>query len=274
MMSPRRQGPSPATFAVWSQLFLRTASSPGVLVVGGYFVYLRDHGVTVNSLILGGLSALVYVTELLFAPLAGSLSDRRGRRSFLLAGLLLSAVAVLLIPLGSTDIAVLPAAVIVGLVGMARLLEGLGAALSVPATLGFLAEITDELPALRGRSMGFFELAAALGIAAGAALGPLLWERFGLVAFVALAGLYLFAALLVLGVREEPRDRPSDVTFSFHRYAHILLYRPLVLFSRPGSRSTPYSASGSVPRSNSCWPAIYMWEGNNSSGVFMGGQGH
>jgi len=157
--------------------------------VGGYFVYLRDHRITVNSLTLGGLSALVYVTELLFAPLAGSVSDRRVRRGFLLAGFLLSAAAVLLIPLGSTNIAVLPVAVVVGLVGIARLLEGLGAALSVPATLGLLAEITDEMPALRGRSMGFFELASALGIAAGAALGPLLWKRFGLVALVALAGL-------------------------------------------------------------------------------------
>lgn len=127
------------------------ASSAGVLVVGGYFVYLHDHGDRVNSLLLGSLSAIVYVTELLFAPLAGSFSDWRGRRGFLLAGPLLSAVAVLLIPLGSTDMAVLPVVVIIGLVAVARLLEGLGAALSVPATLGFLAEITDGLPTLRGR---------------------------------------------------------------------------------------------------------------------------
>jgi len=45
------------------------ASSAGVLVVGGYFVYLHDHGDRVNSLLLGSLSAIVYVTELLFAPL-------------------------------------------------------------------------------------------------------------------------------------------------------------------------------------------------------------
>jgi len=206
------------------------ASSAGVLVVGGYFVYLHDHGDHVNSLMLGSLSAIVYVTELLFAPLAGSFSDRRGRRDFLLAGPLLSAVAVLLIPLGSTDIVVLPVAVIVGVVAVARLLEGLGAAVSVPATLGFLSEITDGLPELRGRFMGFFELASALGIAAGAVFGPLLWERFHFVAFVVLAALYLLAALLVLRIREKPRCRSSEVAFSFRRYAHILSYRPLILF--------------------------------------------
>ncbi len=153
---------------IWSQLFLRTASSAGVLVVGGYIVYLRDQGDAVNSVLLGGVSALFYVAELLWAPLAGSLSDQRGRKLFLLAGPALSAAAVLLIPLGAATMAVLPVGIVVGLVGLARLVEGVGAAVSVPATLSFLAESTDGQPVMRGRSMSFFELASSIGIAAGA----------------------------------------------------------------------------------------------------------
>lgn len=229
-MGSQLQRSARVAFAIWSQLFLRAGSSAGVLVVGGYFVYLRDHGTNVNSLLLGGLSGIVYVTELIGAPIAGSFSDRRGRRIFLLAGPALSAVAVLLIPLGSTDKALLTTGSIVGVVAAARLLEGVGAALSVPATLGLLAETTDDLPARRGRTMGFFELASALGIAAGAALGPLLWEKFHLVAFVVLAGLYAIAALLVLGIREKPRSRSTNIAFSLRRYAHMLSYRPLALF--------------------------------------------
>ncbi len=89
----------------WPRGDLHQLGGDVMLNRGGDVVFVRDHGVTVNSLLLGSLSALVYVTELLFASLAGSFSDQRGRRGFLLAGLLLSTVAALLIPLGSTDIA-------------------------------------------------------------------------------------------------------------------------------------------------------------------------
>jgi MFS family permease len=215
---------------IWSQLFLRLASSAGVLVIGGYFVYLRDQGEAVNSVLLGGVSALVYVTELLLAPVAGSLGDRRGRKLFLLAGPALSAVAVLLIPLGATTMTILPVGIILGLVSVARLAEGVGTALSVPATLGFLAETTDEQPMMRGRFVGFFELASSVGIAAGAVLGPLLWARFHVIAFVLLAGVYLIAALVVLGVRERPRSEVLAIAFSARRYVAILSYRPLALF--------------------------------------------
>lgn len=215
---------------IGSQLFLRMASSAGVLVVGGYFVYLRDRGEAVNSMLLGAISALVYVTELLLAPAAGSLSDRRGRRLFLLAGPALSALAVLVIALGATALTVWSVASVVALIAAARLVEGAGMALSVPATLGFLSATTDERPAMRGRSMGFFELASSVGIAAGAVLGPLLWERFHVIAFVLLAGVYTIAALLALRLPGRPRHQLVGAVFSVHRYLAILSYRPLALF--------------------------------------------
>ena len=221
----------PGTGAVvWSQFLLRLASSAGVLVIGAYFVYLRDHAKPVNSLILGVVSALVFVTELSFAPLAGSLSDQRGRRLFLLGGPVLAAIAVLLIPLGIGIKTALPLGLIVAIVGIARLVEGLGTAVAVPATLGFLAETTDGRPMSRGRVMGLFELASVIGIAAGAVLGPLLWDRLQLLAFVLLAGLYLVAALMVLKVRETRYSRAPQVVFSARRYLEILSYRPLALF--------------------------------------------
>lgn len=222
---------APGTGAViWSQFLLRLASGAGVLVIGAYFVYLREHDMPVNSLILGAVSALVFVTELSFAPLAGSLSDRRGRRLFLVGGPVLAAIAVMLIPLGVSIETALPLGLIVGIVGVARLVEGLGTAVAVPATLGFLAETTDGRPMSRGRVMGLFELASVIGIAAGAVLGPLLWDRLQLLAFVLLAGLYLVAALMVVNVRETRYSRAPQVTFSVRRYIEILSYRPLAFF--------------------------------------------
>lgn len=215
---------------IWGQFLLRLASSAGVLVVGGYFVYLHDQGQPVSSLLLGGVSALVYVTELVLAPVAGSLSDRRGRRAFLVAGPALAAIAVLLIPLGVVSITALPIAVTVGIVVIARLIEGAGAALSAPATLGFLAETTDDQPLVRGRSMSFFELASAIGIAGGAVVGPLLWNRFHFVGFVLLAGTYACAAIVMLRVHDRPNSHSVGIGFSIRQFIGILSYRPLTLF--------------------------------------------
>ncbi len=215
---------------IGGQLLLRAASSAGLLVIGSYLVDLRDHGVGVTSLLVGIVSALVYVTELLLAPLAGALSDARGRKIFLLVGPVLSACAVLLIPLGSLGPALPPLTLVLALVSAARLLEGVGSALSVPATLGLLAEGTDDRPLQRGRQMSLFELASSGGLALGAVLGPLLWGRLHLLAFIVLAVLYLAASAVVSRVHEGPRDRRHHVRASLGRTVSILTQPRLAVF--------------------------------------------
>src|ERR671910_1341895 len=218
--------------AIWSQLFLRIAGSAGVLVIGGYFVELQDKGLPITSVLVGVVTGLVYLTELLFAPPAGALSDGRGRKRFLLAGPMLAAFAVLLPPLGVLASTLPPMALVVGLLALSRLIEGLGSAASVPATLGFLSEGTDQDPLRRGRQMSFYELAASGGVAIGAVLGPLHWSALHLFAFVALSITYLIGAAFVLfGVRDAPnalrhRSRPLDL----RRYLTLLSDRRLTLF--------------------------------------------
>jgi len=226
-VGPRAQG---LGAAIWSQLFLRAASSAGLLVIGSYLVELHDRGAGVTGLLVGILTALVYVTELLVAPLAGALSDARGRKVFLLAGPALSALAVLLIPLGSLGAALPPLALVLTLVGAARLVEGLGSALAVPATLGLLAEGTDDHPLQRGRLMSLFELATSGGLALGAVLGPVLWQRLHLLAFVVLAALYLSASAIVSRVREGPRGKRASGAVDPRRLLSILARRRFALF--------------------------------------------
>jgi MFS family permease len=217
--------------AIWSQLFLRIAGSAGVLVIGGYFVELQDKGLPITSVLVGVVTGLVYLTELLLAPSAGALSDKRGRKSFLLAGPLLAAFAVLLAPLGFLASALPPMALVVGLLALSRLIEGLGSAASVPATLGFLSEGTDHDPLRRGRQMSFYELAASGGVAIGAVLGPLLWSALHLFAFVALSIIYLIGAAFVLfGVRDAPSMFRPRSPFDLRRYLELLSDRRLTLF--------------------------------------------
>ncbi len=218
--------------AIWGQLFLRIAGSAGVLVIGSYFVELADKGFPITSVLVGVITSLVYLSELLLAPLGGVLSDRGGRKVFLLAGPLLAAFGVLLPPLGFLVSAAPHISVVIGLLALARLIEGLGSAASVPATLGFLSEGTDRDPARRGRQMSFYELSASGGIAIGAVLGPLLWSALHLFAFAALSMIYLVGAAFVLfGVRDDPNapHRRSRL-FELRRYLRPLSDRRLTLF--------------------------------------------
>jgi MFS family permease len=188
-----------------AQLLLRTASAAGALALGAYFVDLSRDGAPVGAVLLGLLSGLSFLAELILAPIAGSASDRRGRRVFLIAAPLLAGAGILLTP-GASLIAAAPSiGLVVVIVGTARLLDGAGSAISAPATLGLLADASDDDRMRRGRVTSLYELSSSGGIALGAVAGPLLYAGLGLWAFVALAGVYVVAAALVLVfVRPSP----------------------------------------------------------------------
>jgi MFS family permease len=195
-----------------AQLLIRSASGAGALALGAYFVDLAREGAPVGALILGALSGLSFLAELVLAPLAGSASDRRGRRVFLVAAPLLAAAGVLITP-GASLIAVAPsAALVIAVVATSRILDGAGAAIAAPATLGLLADASDEDRMRRGRVTSLYELSSSGGIAVGAVAGPLLYGAWGLWSFVALAGVYVVASLLVLVfVRTDAAGSTSQV---------------------------------------------------------------
>lgn len=189
---------SSSTAVILAQLLLRTASAAGALALGAYFVDLSRDGAPVGALLLGILSGLSFLAELILAPLAGSASDRRGRRVFLIAAPLLAGAGILLTPGASLLAAAPPLALVIMIVGTARLLDGAGSAISAPATLGLLADVSDGDRMRRGRVTSLYELSSSGGIALGAVAGPLLYAGLGLWAFPALAAVYVAAAALIL----------------------------------------------------------------------------
>ncbi len=201
-----------------AQLLLRTASAAGALALGSYFVDLSRDGAPVGAVLLGVLSGLSFLAELVLAPAAGSASDRRGRRVFLIVAPLLAAAGILLTP-GASLIAAAPSvALVVVVVGTSRLLDGAGAAISAPATLGLLADASDGDRARRGRVTSLYELSSSGGIALGAVAGPLLFGALGLWSFAVLCGVYVVASVIVLifvppsavGVSTPTRTRAAD----------------------------------------------------------------
>lgn len=214
-----------------AQLLLRTASAAGALALGSYFVELSRQGTSVGPLLLGILSGVSFLAELVLAPVAGSASDRRGRRVFLVAAPLLAAVGILLTP-GASLIATAPSiALVVVIVGTSRLLDGAGAAISAPTTLGLLADASDGDPRRRGRVTSLYELSSSGGIALGAVAGPLLYGALGLWTFVALAAVYVVAALLVLAfLRPATASRTPPSRASLGDRLRVLVQPRLLAF--------------------------------------------
>ena len=122
------------------------------------------------SYTLGGIIiATFFAAELLGALVLGSLSDRYGRKPFIVLGPLFGAVAVQITAITTSLL----------LLVVTRLMEGLSTATSSPAMLAYIADVTEDDPKLRARLVGFFEVVTIGGVAAGFALGGWLWRQFG-----------------------------------------------------------------------------------------------
>jgi predicted MFS family arabinose efflux permease len=128
---------------------------------------------TSDAFIVGMLGSLYAATQLLVAPILGSLSDRIGRRPVLLLCLFGSALAYLSIALANS-ITLLAAAIALG-----------GAAgSSMPVAQAYIADTTT--PQHRARGLGLLGAAFGLGLIGGAAMGGFLGQ-YGLAIPPALA---------------------------------------------------------------------------------------
>ncbi len=167
-------------------LTLRIGSASAGTAIALNLAHLQTQQGDVPATFIGLLAVAFYLSELVTAPFFGSLSDRYGRKRFMLLGTLLGMVAILALPW----IQALP------LFLLARAFEGLSSGSSVPAVLGHLAVETASSPKTRGRVMAVFEVATILGFALGHAVAGFLFAAFGAGAFHAILGIYGLAFLL------------------------------------------------------------------------------
>lgn len=178
---------------------LRLAANAAGFIIPVYLgLRSRQGQADAGPFLVSAVAVAFYASELVGSPVFGSLSDRLGRRAFLLLGPVLGAVAVLVFGFS----AVIPVII------LTRVLQGLSTAASVPATLSYISAETASSPRLRGRFMGLFEAATVVGLAGGTALGGDLYQRLGQGAFPVVAVVYALAFALFLGVRTGPRQAP------------------------------------------------------------------
>ena len=136
-------------------------------------------------------------------PFLGALSDHLGRRKILIqAGLIVMAVGTLGFLFANRFVELI----------FLRSLQGVGLALTVPASMALMAAVTQK--ETRGGSMGVYTTLRMVGFAGGPLIAGLLYERFGFdAAFYAGAGAVLLGFLAVhFWVREVPRKPANHLT--------------------------------------------------------------
>lgn len=163
--------------------------------------YLEIFGV--GGQVLGFLIAGFAFAQFLFSPVAGDLSDRHGRKIFIVGGLVLYGFSQILFGL-ATDVWIL---------FVARFLSGVGAAFIMPPIMAFVADITTDEE--RGKGMGMIGAAMSLGFMIGPGIGGFLASvdlsfPFFLAGIVAILAAILSALILpsVKGqvVEKTPRE--------------------------------------------------------------------
>jgi DHA1 family multidrug resistance protein-like MFS transporter len=122
--------------------------------------YLKTFGAA--GQVLGFIIALFAFGQFLFSPLAGTLSDRYGRKKLIIFGLFVNGLSQILFGL-STEVWMLFAA---------RFITGFGTAFIVPPVMAYAADMTTNEE--RGKAMGWLGAAISLGFMIGPGVGGLL----------------------------------------------------------------------------------------------------
>ncbi|MBH5319062.1 MFS transporter [Paenibacillus sp. GSMTC-2017] len=112
----------------------------------------------------GYLIAAFGITQFVFSPIAGDLSDKYGRKLMIVLGLSLFTVSNTIFALADH----------VSWLYISRLIGGIGAAAMIPSMLAYVADITTEEN--RGKGLGMLGAAMSLGFVVGPGVGGLLAE--------------------------------------------------------------------------------------------------
>jgi DHA1 family multidrug resistance protein-like MFS transporter len=189
-----------------------------VIVMLGFGMVVPIFPFYVQSLGAGGsalglLVATAALTELLFGPFWGSLSDRTGRKPILMVGVFGYGLSLLLFGL-STQLWMLFAS---------RALSGVLSAAALSTAMAYIGDSTTEKE--RGGGMGALGGAAGLGVILGPGIGG--WLAGGSIAlpFFVGAGMSLVALLLI--VLFLPETLPAEARGRSERKVGVVDFRAL-----------------------------------------------
>jgi len=163
-------------------------------------IYAVDLGAT--GITLGLMIAAFSISQGILQPVVGSLSDRRGRKRFLVIGLsIYAAVGVTYTLAASVEHLIL-----------IRILHGIGAAMIMPIVMAYIGDLAPQ--GQEGKYMGMLNIAIFAGIGLGPVLGGIFRDTIGInSAFYAMSALTAASLGLVLILLPPDRsDREIGLT--------------------------------------------------------------
>lgn len=151
--------------------------------------YMENLGITGST--IGLLVAAFSLTQLLFSPLAGRLSDQFGRKKMIVIGMLIFAFSEALFGLASAT----------ELLFISRMLGGISAAMIMPAVMAYAADVTTDQE--RAAGMGYINASITTGFIIGPGIGGYIAE-FGIrVPFYTAAAAGIVAACITMLILKE-----------------------------------------------------------------------
>ena len=203
---------------------------------------------------LGMIIAVFSISRGLLQPFVGNLSDKYGRKRFLLSGLVIYAIVGLLIPEATS---------INDLIAI-RFFHGIGAAMIVPIAMAYVSNLAPK--GSEGRYMSYLNIAMFTGLGCGPIIGGVVHDVFGFRAVFYLMALMSFlAALLILrymsSIEPIPLTPPAKLFTSMGRM--IKDRRTLgILFIRYATMIVMVPSMAFLP--------LLMLNNHHSSGIMIG----
>lgn len=170
---------------------------------------------------LGLIVAAYFISNSIAVPIAGRLSDRKGRKLFLTFGLLAYAI----ISLGYIW------ADNVTQLALVRFAQGVAGAATIPIAMAYIGDLAPE--GAEGKWMGYAQAAFFSGFGFGPLMGGVLTEHFGIaVTFLAMGSFNLLAFLIALFFLPESSRRKAgeESNLSFKEMRASSMVRGLFSF--------------------------------------------
>ncbi|PID16358.1 MFS transporter [Sporosarcina sp. P34] len=191
----------PTKIALYILMFNMFIAMAGVgLIIPIMPEFLGTFGVAGRA--LGLLIAMFSFAQFIFSPIAGNLSDKYGRKSIIIFGLIIYGLSQLAFSI-STELWMLY---------LARFFSGLGAAFIIPPTMAFVADITS--PETRGRGMGLLGASMSLGFMIGPGIGGFLSKISLYSPFYFAASASILAAIVSLLLLPNPKPILQGITMN------------------------------------------------------------
>ncbi len=197
------------TFCILFFALMTTVTGVGI-VVPLLPVYARDIGA--GGFYIGMIFGIFSISRTAFIPYFGRTSDRRGRKPFILGGLLGYAVVAAAFCYTTS----------INMLITIRFFQGIFSAMMMPVLQAYVGDITPD--GREGFTMGVFNLATFVGLGLGPLLGGIISDRWNLQAAFASMGILALIGfgLSLLGLPPARHEK------GFRHYAAPVAWRQLL----------------------------------------------